>query len=124
MPVPTVGFRDRARAARAIACGARSNTRFRAKVTEGMVGEQQNSDRRSFCSRHRYLQLGFATLRAQCPQLRAKRAQTLVLDQKWQKDWWESDEIQTEGLSLQDAGTYSWVSCPIVRAQGALKHSF
>ena len=39
-PVPTVGFRNPARAARAIAREARSNTRFRAKVAQGIVAEQ------------------------------------------------------------------------------------
>ena len=73
-PVPTVGFRDPARAARAIAREALLYTRFRAKVAEGMVGEQRNLHRRSVCSRRWYPQLGFAILHAQRAQLRAKRA--------------------------------------------------
>ena len=39
-PVPTVGFRDPAHAARAIAGEARLNTRFRAKVAQGIVAKQ------------------------------------------------------------------------------------
>ena len=46
-PVPKVGFCNPAREARVIALDAHSNTRFRAKVVEGIVAEQQNSDRRS-----------------------------------------------------------------------------
>ena len=66
---------------------------------------------------------------AQCAQLRAKRAQTLVLEQKWQKAWWESNETCTEGPYAQDAGTHSWVSRFCMHsapncAQSALKHSF
>ena len=41
---------------------------------------------------------------------------TLVLEQKWRKAWWESNETQTKGLSVQDAGTYSWVSRSCVRS--------
>ena len=52
-----------------------------------------------------------------------------VAVQKWQKAWSLSDEIRTEGPSVQDAGTYSWVSRSCARsarncARSALKHSF
>ena len=62
MPVPRVGFCNPALEACAIALEAHSNTRFRAKVVEGIVAEQQNSDRRSVCPKCWYLQLGFAIL--------------------------------------------------------------
>ena len=73
-PVPTVGFRDPACAVHAIARAARSNTYFRAKVAEGMVGEQQNSDQRSVLSKHRYLETGSKIAHMQRTQLRAKHA--------------------------------------------------
>ena len=48
--------------------------------------------------------------------------------QKWRKAWLQSDETRTEGLSVQDAGTYSWVLRSCVRnvrncARSALKRT-
>ena len=52
-----------------------------------------------------------------------------VAVQKWRKARSQSDEIWTEGPSVQDAGTYSWVSRSCARSarnclRSALKHSF